>query len=393
MSDPGIRCLGGAWPRLVALLAVTSLRPAIAGEEEAYAKLDRLARVLHYVEDQYVESLPAGDLIDAAIEGLVARLDPFSIFLGPDAYRKYQAGQAASGFLGFDVALTAAGPQVRQVWGARLRGMRALAPGDEILAVDGQPVAKERLRGLDSLLRGPLGARRSVRFRHDGRTRVLALPIEARPHGPPTKRWLRPDVLVITLPRFLAGADETIRGWLQTDDTRRRLRALILDLRGNPGGLIDVAIRLADLWVERGAIVELSGRHEPPHEERAHPQGTEPGYPMVVLVDGQTASAAEILTGALQDHGRAVVVGQRTFGKGTVQTLIELGDGSALKLTVARYRTPRLRPIDGQGLSPDWATDQHARGDGPDADTALALRVTHAWRRAGAPPKAPSSSE
>jgi carboxyl-terminal processing protease len=131
------------------------------------------------------------------------------------------------------------------------------------------------------------------------------------------------------------------------------ITGLVLDMRDNPGGLLDQAVRVADIWLTSGVIVSTEGRHRPPDVEMAHPKATEAEYPMVILVNGGTASASEIVAGALQDHTRALILGTQTFGKGSVQTVIELEDQSALKLTIARYFTPKHRSIQGTGITPD----------------------------------------
>jgi carboxyl-terminal processing protease len=143
------------------------------------------------------------------------------------------------------------------------------------------------------------------------------------------------------------------------------LPGLIVDLRDNPGGLLDEAVRVADAWLSGGVIVSTEGRNRPPDLEVAHPKGTEPSYPLVVLVNGGTASAAEILAGALQDHKRAMLIGTQTYGKGSVQTVIELEDHSALKLTIAHYFTPQHRSIQGTGITPDVVVPLIVNGGSP----------------------------
>jgi len=132
-----------------------------------------------------------------------------------------------------------------------------------------------------------------------------------------------------------------------------KLKGLVLDLRNNPGGLLDQAIRVADRFIAEGLIVETRGRSRKVERDMAHSRGTQPDYPMICLVNGGSASASEIVAGALQDHGRALVMGVRSFGKGSVQTVVGLKDGSGLKLTIARYFTPKLRSIQEQGIVPD----------------------------------------
>jgi carboxyl-terminal processing protease len=156
------------------------------------------------------------------------------------------------------------------------------------------------------------------------------------------------------------------------DDARAQLggqiRGLILDLRNNPGGLLDQAVRVSDVWLSSGVIVSTAGRGRRNVEvERAHEKDTEPAYPLIVLVNKGTASASEIVAGALQDQGRAVIMGTTTFGKGSVQTIIELEDGSGLKLTVARYYTPKNRSIQERGIAPDVLVADVAAPRGEDA--------------------------
>src|SRR6185369_11691752 len=143
-----------------------------------------------------------------------------------------------------------------------------------------------------------------------------------------------------------------------------RLQGLVLDLRNNPGGLLDQAVRIADAFIENGLIVRTEGRNgRILDEERAHQRGTRSDFPIICLVNGGSASAAEIVAGALQDHGRGLVMGTQTFGKGSVQTIIELEDGSALKLTIARYFTPSGRSIQEKGITPDLIVEQVKMAD------------------------------
>jgi carboxyl-terminal processing protease len=174
--------------------------------------------------------------------------------------------------------------------------------------------------------------------------------------------------------RVKAFQERTDRGVRKALDEARaamkgELRGLVLDLRNDPGGLLDQAVRVADLWLASGIIVTTEGRAKRNVEvEKAHEKDTEPGYPLIVLVNKGTASASEIVAGALQDHQRAVIMGTQTFGKGSVQTIIELEDGAGLKLTVARYFTPRHRSIQELGITPDVVVADAApplREDGP----------------------------
>src|SRR5262249_42853564 len=178
---------------------------------------------------------------------------------------------------------------------------------------------------------------------------------------------LEPGYGYIRLKQFSENSDRDIESALdrlEKDSPGGKLRGLILDLRNNPGGLLDQGVRIADEFVDSGLIVRTEGKDgRVIDEEKAHSRGTRLGFPIVCLVNGGSASASEIVAGALQDHGRAVIMGTQTFGKGSVQTVIELDDGSALKLTIARYYTPSGRSIQEKGISPDVLVEQVKMAD------------------------------
>ncbi|MCB9655110.1 MAG: peptidase S41, partial [Deltaproteobacteria bacterium] len=203
-------------------------------------------------------------------------------------------------------------------------------------------------------------------------------------------------LLYLRIPRFVAETASSLQKTLTMARAQGGFRGLVLDLRDNPGGLFDEAVRVADLFIGRGAIVSTESRGRPAETEFAHPKGTEPGYPLVVMVNGGTASSSEIVAGALRDHQRAILLGEQTFGKGSVQTVIELDDGSALKLTIARYRTPSGRSIQGVGITPDIVVEARPEaspggkgegvGDRGDPQLVEARRVAKQWIDSGENP-------
>lgn len=280
--------------------------------DETYRKLAIFARVLNYIENNYVDPSDPDRLVYGAIRGLVSTLDRHSQFIEPDAYAamRRQASETEPG--------PGAGPGPRpQPKGVDVRGSRpgGADPGDDRRSASSSPLQIRRLAG---------------------------------------------GLLYVRIPRFVAETALTLQKALTTARTQGGFRGLVLDLRDNPGGLFDEAVRVADLFLRRGAIVSTESRDRPSETELAHPKGTEPDYPLVVLVNGGTASSSEIVAGALRDHRRALLLGGKTFGKGSVQTVIELEDGSALKLTIARYRTPSGRSIQGVGIAPDIVVEAAA---------------------------------
>ncbi len=328
---------------------------------QPYRALDVFSDVLAHVENSYVEDVDEKDLVYGAIDGMMARLDPHSVFMRPEVYRQMR-DETTGEFdgLGLEVTiqdgeLTVVSPVVESP------GERAgIKPGDRIVAIDGTPTKDMNLTDAIRRMKGPAGTKAVLEIMRDGfaspqkltlvRDRIRTQSVDMRIIDPDRRyAWVR----------IRAFQERTDRNLLKALDEARaaaqgQIRGLVLDLRNNPGGLLDQAVRVADVWLNSGVIVTTAGRGRRNVEvERAHEKDTEPTYPMIVLVNKGTASASEIVAGALQDHGRAVIMGTPTFGKGSVQTIIELEDGSGLKLTVARYYTPKNRSIQELGISPD----------------------------------------
>jgi carboxyl-terminal processing protease len=231
---------------------------------------------------------------------------------------------------------------------AQLAGVRM---GDEVLALDGQPTTQLRAEVVMARLRGRPGSPVTLSLKRDGVRRLLTLKRVLSDHRSVTSDLLPDQVGLIVVPTFHRGAGREVRDAVK-DLRKRDAAGLILDLRGNPGGLLAEAVETASAFLDGGHVVTYTRRDEPP--QRLNAEGTgDTSTPLVVLVDGSTASAAEVVAGALQDRDRAVIVGARTFGKGSVQEPRILADGSSLALTVARYSLPSGRSVEGVGVEPD----------------------------------------
>ena len=331
------------------------------GAAPPYRPLDVFAEVLEKVENDYVEDVGEQELVYGAIDGIVGRLDPHSAFMRPEVYRQLREDTTGE-FDGLGIEVAAKdGALVVVAPLADSPGERAgIRPGDRILAIDG--AATKGMAAAEAIrrMKGPAGTRVVLDVMREGFTAPQALALVRD-----RVRTQSIDMRVLDAERryayvrvkaFQERTDRSLRKAL--DDARAELHGelggLVLDLRNNPGGLLDQAVRVADLFLSSGVIVTTEGRaRRDVQVERAREKETEPSYPMIVLVNKGTASASEIVAGALQDHGRAVIMGTRTFGKGSVQTIVELEDGSGLKLTVARYYTPRHRSIQEKGIAPD----------------------------------------
>ncbi len=349
---------------LVLVLALLLAGPAGAvprrDTTQPYRSLDVLAEVLAYIQNAYVDETSERDLVHAAVEGMVQRLDPHSMLLRPDVYRAMR-DETTGEFdgVGLEVSQGADGIVVVSPLADSPAERAGILAGDRIVAVDGTPTKEMPVGEATRRMKGAAGTQVVLGIERAGLREPRSFTL-VRDHVRTTSvDWRLLDRGAGTVyVRIRSFQDRTDRELRQALDGARQeiggpIRGLVIDLRNNPGGLLDQAVKVADRFLPRGVIVTTEARGKKPEVEEAHEKDTEPGYPVVLLVNRGSASASEIVAGALQDHGRAVVVGSQTFGKGSVQTIVELEDGSALKLTVARYFTPKHRSIQERGITPD----------------------------------------
>jgi carboxyl-terminal processing protease len=336
-----------------------------------YRKLDVFSHVLSLIENNYVEPVDETRLLYGAVEGMVRTLDPHSSFMDPRSYSALKE-ETEGEYGGVGLELATRGEEVVVV--APMDGSPAeragFQPGDRLVEVDGMVISGKRETDAVHALIGPPGTRVVIKAQRAGwqEPRTFTLVRDVIHVVSVESKLFDRKLGYVKIKTFQDRTDQYLRKALEDLKAQAggQLGGLVLDLRHNPGGLLDQAVKVSDRFLEGGVIVTTKGRGGRHVEvERAHAKGTEPRYPMVVLVDGGTASASEIVAGALQDARRAVVIGTQTFGKGSVQTVIELEDGSGLKLTVARYYTPSGRSIQESGIAPDvWvkagAADENA---------------------------------
>jgi len=332
-----------------------------ARRDGPYRALNVFSDVLEYVLNNYVEEVNERDLVYAAIEGMVGHLDPHSAFLRPDVYRQMKE-ETSGEFDGVGLELAQRGEQLLVISPiADSPGERAgIQPGDQILEIDGTSTRDMTLLDAVRKLKGATGTKVTLRILREGFSTPQVITVLRDHVRTQSVDWHLLDrergLAYVRIKGFQDRTDRALKRAL--DEARaqlgRELGGLVLDLRNNPGGLLEQAVRVSDRFLREGIIVTTEGRGRVNREEeRAREKDTEPAYPVVVVVNRGSASASEIVAGALQDHGRAVILGTQTFGKGSVQTLIDLSDGSGLKLTQARYFTPQHRSIQDQGVTPD----------------------------------------
>jgi carboxyl-terminal processing protease len=326
--------------------------------DSTYEKLKVLADVLAIVERNYVEPVNANNLINGAINGMLETLDPHSAFMTPEVFKEMQTETRGSfGGVGFEITirdkvLTVVAP-IEDTPASRA----GIQPGDLILRIDGKLTKDLNLMDAVKMMRGPQGTQVTITIMRSGFTEPqdFILTRAIIPIRSVRGKMLEEGYGYIKINQFIEKTHADMKAALSRMESKNgTLKGLILDLRNDPGGLLEQAVKTADEFLESGLIVYTEGRVEGQKVKfYAQNKAKEHDYPLIVLVNAGSASASEIVAGALQDHGRAVILGTQTFGKGSVQTVIPLEDGSAIRLTTARYFTPNGRSIQAQGITPD----------------------------------------
>ncbi|TVO62388.1 S41 family peptidase [Spiribacter vilamensis] len=329
-----------------------------ADDDLPLEELQRFTEVYERIQRDYVESVDDEQLIRNAIRGMLSGLDPHSAYLDQSAYERLQEGTRGEfGGLGLEVGTEDGLIKVIAPIDGTPAEAADIRPGDLIIRIDGQSVKGLDLQAAVERMRGETGTSVTLSILRDGAEAPIEVTLErAVIQVDSVRARLLDDAFgYVRISQFQSRTGEDV---LEAVDRLSReadpLDGLVLDLRNNPGGVLDAAVAVADAFVSRGQIVSTNGRIARSRGAfTATPNDALNGAPLVVLVNAGSASAAEIVAGALQDHQRAVIMGEPTFGKGSVQTILPLRDGDAVKLTTARYYTPDGRSIQAEGIQPD----------------------------------------
>lgn len=332
--------------------------PASGNEKETYEYLELFANIFETVRSEYVEEVEDKELIQSAIRGMLASLDPHSAYLDPDFYGDLQTRTRGS-FGGIGIEVTQEDGFVKVIAPIDdTPGARAgLQSGDFITHVDGETLQGLTLEESIDLLRGDIGSKVTLTIVRGSENPFDVDIVRDSIRIRAVHSRLEDDVGYVRITTFSNNVDNEIADAideLREETGDQPLPGLILDLRNNPGGLLEQAVAVSDLFLERGEIVSTRGRNIASIQRfDASPGDVVEGLPVVVLVNSGSASASEIVAGALQEHDRAIIVGTKTFGKGSVQTLRPLRDKGGLRLTTSRYYTPSGNSIQGLGITPD----------------------------------------
>ena len=354
-----------------------------------YEQLKLFTEVVSIVQNQYVDEVQPKELIYSAIKGTLRGLDPHSSFLDPDSYREMQVETTGSfGGLGIEITLRDDILTVVSPIDGTPAYRAGLHPGDRIIKIDGITTKDMQLSDAVKRMRGKPGTKVTVTIMREGWTEPqdFAIVREQIRIQSVRSQEIEPGIEYIRLRQFQEQTSNDLEAALDRG-AKNGMKALVLDLRNNPGGLLTAAVEVTEKFVEDGKLVVYTEGRIRNQNMRftAHAKHVYTDMPMVVMVNQGSASASEIVAGALQDWGRAIVIGTQSFGKGSVQTIIPLSDGSGLRLTTAKYYTPKGRSIHGKGIAPDIVVEA-PKVVGPPKDEGNA-------EKAPAPPGAPSMVE
>jgi len=328
-------------------------------DKAPYKELEIFARVMHFIDENYVDKVDSKELIIGAVRGMLRTLDPHSAFMPAKMYKDFKDDTSGE-FGGVGIEL-----------GIQDKNLTVIAPiedgpafkagvlaGDRIFRIDSKMTKDLSTEDAMALLKGKPGTKVVITFKRDGK--AIEIPIVRNVIRISTIKstLFHEDTGYLRVTSFGEKTAKDAEKAIENLQSNKSLRGIVLDLRGNPGGLLDQAVKLTNLFIQEGPVVYTIGRDKKKREVENALRGRRiTKLPLVVLVDGSSASASEIVAGALQDYGRGVVAGQRTFGKGSVQSVIPLNNDAGLKLTVARYYTPSGRSIQAKGIEPDVPLD------------------------------------
>jgi carboxyl-terminal processing protease len=324
--------------------------------DKGFRALHNFSKVLHYIEENYVTEVDEEKLIQGAVRGMVETLDPHSVYMSPEINKELKVDTSGR----FDgVGIEVAVRRDLLIVVAPIKGSPAdtagIEAGDRIVKINGEATKGMNLGEAVTKMRGRRGSRVTLTLTREDEKDPFDVTVTRQIISVPSvhTELVGEGLVYASVSSFQSGTTRALEKALKEISKKEEIRGLILDLRKNPGGLLEQAVTMSDLFLEKGVIVTTETRGQEIDRRDAHAEDTQPAYPVIILVDGGSASASEIVAGALQDNARAKVMGTKSFGKGSVQTVIDMDDGSGLKLTIAYYKTPKGRIIQEEGIVPD----------------------------------------
>ncbi len=339
-------------------ISISGFNPSLQADDNTYKSLKLFTDVLEELEKNYVDDVNSEELIHNAIKGMVGNLDPHSSFMPPEAFDELQDDTKGE-FSGIGIVITMKDSILTVV--SPIEGTPAykagIQAGDIIIRIDDKSTKGMALWEAVNMMRGPRHKTVLITVvrQNDPKPIEFSLKRDLIPMESVRSVMLEPGYGYLRITNFRMSTLDDIKNHIeQLESQNNELKGLVMDLRDNPGGLLDQAVKISDLFLSQGNIVSIKGRQESNTQVfKAYPSDEDRHYPIVVLINGGSASASEIVAGALQDHSRALILGTTSFGKGSVQTVRPLKEGFGIKYTIARYYTPNGRSIQAKGIEPD----------------------------------------
>ena len=342
---------------IASLIFFVFTNPILSNEDDIYKKIDLFSEVLDKINKEYVDEVNQSEAMDAAINGVLQSLDPYSAYMSPDSFKNMQTETSGEfGGLGIEVSMEAGVVKVISPIDNSPAEEVGVKAGDYIVKIDDVQVQGKTLSEAVELMRGPVGTDIEITVRRRGERKALIFTITREIiQVASVKSEIKDDqTAYIRLTSFNENSSKQIKNKIKEFKKNKKIKNYILDLRNNPGGLLSQAIKISDYFLENGEIVSTKSKRK--YENRkwfAKKGDIIDGETMVILINYGSASASEIVAGALQDHKRAILVGESTYGKGSVQSIIPLENEGAIRLTVSKYYLPSGKSISRVGVNPD----------------------------------------
>ena len=342
---------------VIFLIYFASLKLAISSENEIYKKIDLFGEVLEKINEQYVDEIDQSESMDSAINGLLQSLDPYSAYMSPEIFNEMQTETSGEfGGLGIEVSMESGVVKVISPIDDTPASRAGIKAGDYIVKINDTQVQGKTLSEAVDLMRGPVGSSIELTIRRRGEKKAITFNIvrEVIQIQSVKAELLEKNIGYVRLTAFNENSGEQIKKKIKELEKNKDVKAYILDLRNNPGGLLSQAIKISDYFLNNGEIVSTKSRKTSENRKWFAKKGDlTNGKKLIVLINYGSASASEIVAGALKDHKRAILLGENSFGKGSVQSIIPLKNEGAIRLTIAKYYLPSGKSISEVGVSPD----------------------------------------
>ena len=325
--------------------------------DKLYEKIDLLGEVLEKVQDEYVDEIDQAEVMDSAINGILQSLDPYSAYMNPKIFEEMQTETSGEfGGLGIEVSMEGGVVKVISPIDDTPAARVGVKAGDYIVRINGEQVQGKTLMEAVNLMRGPVGSPIEITIRRKGlkKAKIFTIIREIIEIKSVISKLIDNEIGYLRLRAFNENSSNQLKGEISKLEKNNKLVGYILDLRNNPGGLLSQAVRISDFFLDDGEIVSTRGRKSRENRKFFAKKGDRiKGKPLIVLINNGSASAAEIVAGALQDQKRAVLLGEATYGKGSVQSIIPLRNKGAIRLTISKYYLPSGKSISEVGVTPD----------------------------------------